>query len=242
MFRYVSLGCDCQVNHQIGLVQERGPTHFFDWIASPLDGLIHLLEQDFVDILDFRNLVPFYVENRMFGVIDTKYRVDFHHDFARLDHENRLRVLGTYTRRAQRFRQLFDAGSPPTYFIRRADLRDRDQSDQAALRLLDLLKSRRKDVRLLYLHEDAHRPVGLAPGFRSAFLRQRRPFSWQGSNEAWKPILGRTALLPFEGDGDAFELPKVRMPRFERQASGGFQDPVSEARRRVLDAGGPLRH
>ncbi len=220
MFRYVSLGCDCQVNHQIGLVQERGPSHFFDWIANPLDGLVYLLEQDFANILDPRNLVPFYVENRMLGVIDTKYRMDFHHDFVRFDHENRQRVLEIYTRRAQRFRQLFDADGPPTYFIRRADLRDGDQSDQAALRLLDLLKSYRKDVRLLFLHEDPHRPVGLAPGFRSAFLRQRQPFFWQGSDGAWKAMFSKTALLPFEGDGDAFELPKARTPRFEQQVSG----------------------
>ena len=214
MFRYVSLGCDCQVNYQISLVQERGPTHFFDWIANPLDGLICIIEQDFANILDARNLIPFYVENRMFGVIDTKYRMDFHHDFARFDNESRQLVLETYTRRAQRFRQLFDANSPPTYFIRRADLRDKDQSDQAALQLLDLLKSYRKDVRLLYLHEDMHRPVGFAPGFRSTFLGQRQPFIWQGNNEAWKVILSRTALLPFAGDGDAFRLPMAKVPRF----------------------------
>ena len=217
MFRYVSLGCDCQVNYQISLVQERGPTHFFDWIANSLDGLMHLIERDFANILDARKLVPFYLENRMLGVIDTEYQMGFHHDFVRLDDENRQVVFETYTRRAQRFRQLFDANSPPTYFIRRADLRDKDHSDQAALRLLDLLKSYRKDVRLLYLHEDPHRPVGVEPGFRSAFLRQKQPFFWQGNDDAWKVILSRTALLPFAGDRDAFRLPMAKVPRFGEQ-------------------------
>ena len=232
MFRYVSLGCDCQVNYQISLVQERGPTHFFDWIANPLDGLIRIIERDFSNILDPRNLFPFYVENRMFGVIDTEYRMDFHHDFARFDDENRKSVLEIYTRRAERFRQLFAADSPPTYFVRRADQRDNDQSDRAALRLLDLLKSYRKDVRLLYLHEEPRRPVGFAPGFRSALLEQRQPFSWQGNNDAWKSMFGRIALLPFEGDGDALELPKPKLPRFERQVADSIQD--SEASTALL--------
>lgn len=214
MFRYVSLGCDCQVNYQISMVQDRGPTNFFDWIAVSLEGLTRLIEEDFAGILRADRLSPFYVENRLLGVIDTHFQADFHHDFLRMDEENRLRVLATYTRRAARFRQLFHPDSPPTYFVRRADQRDSDHGDAKAIQLLDLLQCYRKDVRLLYLHEDTRRSLGFAPGFRSAPLKQMEPFFWTGHDQAWSLVFQRTALKPFPTDGRAFPLPAIALPRF----------------------------
>lgn len=214
MFRFVSLGCDCQPVFQINKLQGQGATHFFDCIGSTLDGLIGLLDDDFRGLMTADSLVPYYIDNRLYAVLDKHRGLDFTHDFARLDQQSIMRAAKIYALRTRWFLELFDEDSPPTYFVRRADLRDPDHGDDRALALLDRLKSRRKDVRLLYLHEDRQRPPGFAPGYRSSFLPQREEFFWHGLDSAWTFALNRTAVMPYGDDGPAFPLPLQKPPRF----------------------------
>ena len=213
MFRFVSLGCDCQPAHQINLIQNASAAHFFDWLGSPIVGVSSLIGADFDGVLQAKNLHPYVRENIVYAVIDTKFGLDFSHDFSRLDQENIKRVQDIYGLRARWFADLFDEENPPTYFVRRSDIRDIDNSDDAAIRLLAQLQERRRDVRMLYLHDDYTRPPGFAPGFRSAYLPQPQPFHWHGLQPAWSDALKRVALEPYAGDGDAFPLPK-RRPKF----------------------------
>ena len=213
MFRFVSLGCDCQPAHQINLIQDARAAHFFDWLGSPLAGVSRLLESDFDGVLLEKNLHPYVRENIVYAVVDTQFGIDFSHDFSRLHKEDITRVQDIYRLRARWFGELFDEENPPTYFVRRSDLRDIDNSDDAALALLAQLQERRKDVRLLYLHDDYTRPPGFAPGFRSVYLPQPHPFHWHGLQSAWTDALKRVAMEPYAGDGEAFPLPR-RRPQF----------------------------
>lgn len=155
MFRFVSLGCDCQVAAQINKQQPSGVTHFFDWLGCTIPGLMTLIEKDFEGFLDEKNLHPFFINNALRTVIDFKYSVDVTHDLHSLQPQEVSRVRANYAMRARWFRELFDEDSPPTYFVRRWDGRDPDDSDAGPLALLSMLRERRSDVRLLYLHGEA---------------------------------------------------------------------------------------
>lgn len=214
MFRFVSLGCDCQAALQIGKYQGVGVPHFFDWVGSTLDGVARLIDTDFSGFLNEANLYWLYSDCRLKTVIDTSFEIDVSHDFKRQDRQELQRVRDLYRIRARWFQEPFDEDSPPTYFVRRWDPRDHDDGDDAALALLALLRSRRRDVRLLYLHEDRTRPPRAAPGYRSVFLQQQDPPHWVGIDAAWTHVLSRTAISFYAEDGDAFALPVSRVPRF----------------------------
>lgn len=219
MFRFVSLGADCQPALHINRHQQQDVPHFFDWIGAPMEGVHRLIETEFEGVLQPGNLHPYCRENIIYAVVDTVFRLDFSHDFTSLDPRSIKTVQDQYRLRARWFMELFDEDSPPTYFVRRSDLRDQDSGDDAALRLLALLQSRRKDVRLLHLHDDPKRPAGFAPGFRSAFLPQPSPFHWKGLDTAWDHVLRRVALTGYAGDGAAFPLPRLNVPNFCRSAA-----------------------
>lgn len=214
MYRFISLGCDCQPAWQIKRYQTARVTHFFDDIGSRLSGVKKLLEADFSDLLQESNLHPLYIESRLVTVIDTHYGLDFTHSFTSFSQKDLARVRAEYTLKARWFRELFDEESPPTYFIRRWDPRDGEGGDDEALELLSMLRSRRKDVRLLYLHGDKTAGVRFAPGFRSAYLEQPEPNFWRGLNSAWNHVIRETAVSPYEEDGEAFAFLPRRVPRF----------------------------
>ncbi|MGI4795871.1 MAG: DUF1796 family putative cysteine peptidase, partial [Janthinobacterium lividum] len=201
MFRFISLGCDSQSAIHIQKRQPSTVTHFFDQLGSTLHGVMKLIEDDFQGFLDEQNLLPLFAENALQAVIDCKYKIDVLSSVHNLDDMNFARVRSVYRQRAQWFRDLFSDESPPTYFVRRWDGRDPDDSDDDPLALLAMLQKRRDDVRLLYLHADPTRPPRAAPGFRSAFLPQPDPAIPHARDLAWQDALLGTAMSRIVDDG-----------------------------------------
>lgn len=212
MYRFVSLGCDCQAAWQLRRYQASRVVHVFDDIGSRLVGVKRLLETDFAHLL--RDLHPVFIEGRLVTVIDTRYRLDFTHAFHGFAEKDIARVRTEYTLKARWFRELFDEDSPPTYFIRRWDPRDGESRDDEAVELLDMLQSRRRDCRLLYLHGDKTAGIRYAPGFRSAYLQQPENGFWRGLDAAWNHAIREVAVSPYEEDGEAFGFAPRRVPRF----------------------------
>lgn len=214
MFRFVSLGCDRQSAFQIDRHQGVGVSHFFDRVGSTLDGAARLIDADFVGFLEDAGLYWLYADSGLRTVIDTSFEIDVTHEFRRQDRMELQRVRALYRIRARWFRELFDEDSPPTCFVRRWDARDRGDADDAPLALLALLRSRRRDVRLLYLHEDETRPLRVAPGCRSVFLPQQNPADRAGLDSAWRRVLSDAAGSVHGEDGNGFALPVRGVPRF----------------------------
>ena len=214
-FRFISLGTDCQPALQISIHRPNNVMHLFDWLAVPIRRLIALIENDFEGFLEPDNLHPFFIENKLTAVFDTRYRIDFNHDFATFDAADISRVRRLYGLKIRWFRELLDEpDEPPSYFIRRWDVRDGPEDETVAVELFDLLRRRRRDIRLLYLHNDPSRPPVKRNGYRSHFLRPPQPFIWKGDFPAWRHILCQFALEPDTDRGDAFALPLSRVPRF----------------------------
>ena len=214
-FRFISLGTDCQPAFQISVHRPNNVMHLFDWLAVPIRQLVRLIENDFEDFLHTDNLHPFFIENKLTAVFDTKYRIDLAHDFIMFDAADIARVRGLYELKIRWFRELLDeADEPPSYFIRRWDVRDGPEDETVAVELFELLKRRRRDIRFLYLHNDPSRLPAKRNGYRSHFLRSPQPFIWKGDFHAWRHILRQFALEPEADDGEAFALPPFRAPRF----------------------------
>ncbi|WP_419728933.1 DUF1796 family putative cysteine peptidase [Lichenicola sp.] len=230
-FRFVSLGSDCQAGHQLRRVQVSNTSGVFDFVTTQTRHLIRLIENDFAGFLDLENMFPVYHDVTFIGAVDTRYRIGFNHDFAKLDKEDVDYVRTLYSMRIRWFRNLFDPRRPPPYFIRRHHPRDGYADESLAIALFELLRKKRSDIRFLYLHGDPERREFMMDGFRSAFLRQHEPFAWQGDDAAWTEILGHFAIKPFAGDRIAFPLPEM-LPEMRPEAQPEMRpEPRPETRK-----------
>jgi hypothetical protein len=213
-FRFLSLGSDCQVAHHISHIKPNTIPHFFDWLATPIQSLIRLIENDFEGFAEPENLHPFFLGNRIMTVVETRYRVDLTHDFGDFTPASVERVRQGYRLKIRWLREMLDdPDEMPTYFIRRWDTRDGPENEADARRLFGLLRQRRRDIRFLYLHRDRTRGAVKENGYRSRYLPDLNE-DWRGDHEAWRDVLSRFAVEAGPDDGAAFALPVRRKPRF----------------------------
>lgn len=109
---FVSLGPNCSIGDFLRDSRLRKAAYPFDWITSyDLEGVIQLLDEDFLHFLDDDFLVPFDSYSKL---VNLHYHLEFIHDgdFVEL-------IKAKYTRRIERFRNLNQCGRT-VYFIRRA--------------------------------------------------------------------------------------------------------------------------
>ena len=188
MLRFISLGADCQPAQQI---QKNGrrEKHFFDWLSTPINSVIRLIENDFEHYLRLEDLVPDQDRHKLYKVTDKYNQIDFAHDFEAFDERNIKAVQARYEYLADKFRSLFDdATEDPPFFVRRWHPIDGPENEGLALQLHRALRARRHDIRLLYLHNDGSRKEIVLENYRSAFLAQ--PFEgWEGDSIAWSYLL-----------------------------------------------------
>jgi len=175
---------------------------------------VRLLDHDFAGLLHESNLHPWYYNETLYGVVETRYDIDFDHDFDRFDSVALQHVRSDYAIRVRWFLELFDAEEDPVYFVRRYHPRDGEEDERKSLRLFDKLRERRPDLRFLYLHADRSRAPRFEDGYRSTFVGQHDPFQWRGDQHAWHYILSHFALRPFKGDHQTFPLPERKAVRF----------------------------
>ena len=108
---FISLGWNCLVASSMskhGLRSASGP---FDWCKSSFKGVIELLDNDFEEFLDYKNLEV----NENKHVVDIKYNIEYVHDFAQSIDEQYEEVKCKYFRRIYRFREMIQQ---KTCFIR----------------------------------------------------------------------------------------------------------------------------
>lgn len=116
MFSHVvSLGFFCSVALELERVNLRSQSGPFDWTISELAGVRKLIEDHFIDLLN-----PLYlVQNEQYPYIisNTKYQVDFYHDFKpELTISEQLPAITIkYERRIATFYEMI---KEPTLFVR----------------------------------------------------------------------------------------------------------------------------
>lgn len=212
-FRFVSLGGDCQTAMQIKLMTSKHVTGFFDSIGSPISTVISLIETGFVDPLPMARLEPVHVGGRLERVIDRGTGLQFVHDFPDFEPGTIAAIQARYRLQARWLMQSFDADEPPSYFIRRWSEFDGPEDERQAMRLFDVLRARRPDIRLLYLHQDRTRPPRNFGAYRSTYLSPTVSGNWVGDIAEWRALLHGFAMLP--GGDQGFPLRAPKRPRFE---------------------------
>eukprot|EP00450_Noctiluca_scintillans_P003071 CAMPEP_0194502732 /NCGR_PEP_ID=MMETSP0253-20130528/26871_1 /TAXON_ID=2966 /ORGANISM="Noctiluca scintillans" /LENGTH=612 /DNA_ID=CAMNT_0039344935 /DNA_START=44 /DNA_END=1879 /DNA_ORIENTATION=+ len=92
---FVSLGCFCAVAHALQSLGLKQFTYPFDWNRSPLDGVVHCLETDFSDFLDYGFARDEGHKGKLFG--GTAWGGSFwHHDLTK------TKVRADFSRRTDR--------------------------------------------------------------------------------------------------------------------------------------------
>ena len=207
-FRFVSLGSDCQTAAQINGLRNLPARHFFETVGCPIAKTFELLECDFRDLLLPENLLPVYHDEVLNRVIDLRYHLHFVHDFQELSPSEIKAVRDRYELRARWFRELLEPDEEPVYFVRRWHPMDGPEDESLAARLYEFLRSSRRDIRFLYLHNDPSRPERASGAYRSAYLAPPANPSWTGNNQAWRRALRVLAVTPDDcPDGFPLQVP-----------------------------------
>lgn len=199
MFRFVSLGSDRQTAAQIAGLKYTPNIDFFDVLTVPIRLVIELVENEFRGLLQPENLLPVYVDDGLVGVLDVHYRIEFIYDFTTFSPQETDVVRARYEAKAIRFLELFQPDATPPYFVRRWHPRDGVEDETEPMRFFEMLRERRRDVRMLYLHRDPARPEFISGNYRSAYLPPPAVPDWTGNTEVWRYMLDDFAV---RGDGN----------------------------------------
>lgn len=143
---FIGLGCFCAVSYGLQALDLKKKTYPFDWLRSPMDGIVHLLETDFEDFLTFTTARPSAASAAETVFAQARWGGSFWHHVP----EN-PQTAADFTRRIERLLGLTDDVVAPRRVFVRA-LNSTRELEQAP-RLLQLLREALpgKDVRLLLL-------------------------------------------------------------------------------------------
>ena len=75
----ISLGHFCAVASELERLGYRDASLPFDWLITPFESVMHMIETNFNDFLVLENLKR--DEKRKYIIKDTKYNIAFYHDY-----------------------------------------------------------------------------------------------------------------------------------------------------------------
>lgn len=200
MATFVSLGHHCQAAYQIRRVSvPRARAQFFDWLVTPHDGLIALLQNRFCGFLIKENLLTRGARGKYHDVTDVRFRTRLLHDFplsVSLDDglgavQRKYRVL------ADRFLAL---PRRELIFIRYVEPEHCCQSEAQELHTV-LAAQFGRDCRLVIASDQSPGERWHVQGVKAFQLAQPEPYIWSGLNAAWDALfsaaLDHTEAAPY---------------------------------------------
>ena len=201
----ISLGYRCQVAQQLGFNGLRTAAYPFDWLITPFNSLYKLIDFEFVDFFDKKNLqlrTHFYYEDdgghlrdpRYLHVWEKKYNVLFRHHFQ--FNENYLDaydiIREKYKRRIQRFYDTLRSGKY-IYFFRRVITK------KQAIILTDLIGKKFPELAYTLVAIDYTQEVQEKwdiPNVRNYYLPIPVPYDRDGDHAKWWEIFNDLGLIP----------------------------------------------
>ena len=188
--RFISIGGDCQVAHQVRRLRPNDyEKHFFDWMVCPLTSATRLIEERFEHLLHEEDLVADLNASspHPYKVVDSFNDIWLLHDYEVFDKENVIRVKAKYNYLAEKFNSLLQ-NDDRNCFIRVYHKHDKEAGHLEARKLLSVLQGRNPSSRLLYLHQNVDSSDVIDGAFRSTYA-PATPGHWQGDDLAWSRIL-----------------------------------------------------
>lgn len=185
--RFIGIGGDCQVSHNLKRTQSTYEKHFFDWLVVPSASVINLIETDFKSILIENNLEPLFRGDKLERVTDKQYNIWYMHDFKSLEKSDVENVQQKYRYLADKFMGVL-ASQEPICFVRRWHPLDGPENDASAEKLLKAIRKKSKKASLLYVHQDGSRPLICKRNFTSVVIKDVVG-DWRGDEQAWEKHL-----------------------------------------------------
>lgn len=100
----ISLGYNCSNASSMAKNGFRSFSGPFDWCVIPYDALIHFLETNFSDFLEYDNLQLMSGEDKCFN--DIKYKLTFPHEIKKSLQDDFSNIKDKYNRRIDKFRSI----------------------------------------------------------------------------------------------------------------------------------------
>lgn len=154
MFDYIiSLGWFCGTAASMKKYGFRSFSGPFDWLMTPLDSVVYLLESDFEGFLNRNNLIelqprPEYPTRKEF--YDTALGISFQHDLVNGLDKDYEAIAEKYNRRIKKIRK---AVNSKTLFIRAIwNQNECDYINKNREMIEEIIKKGNKESRIIYLH------------------------------------------------------------------------------------------
>jgi hypothetical protein len=187
MASFVSLGSHCQAAYQIRRVSvPRAKAQFFDWLVTPHDGLIALLQNRFGEFLTKENLLVRGAHGRYHDVVDVLFGIKLLHDFPRSVSlaDGLSAVQQKYRVLAGRFLAL---PHKDLIFIRHVEAEHCCRSEAEELHAV-LATHFGRDCRLIIASDQLPSEPWHIQGVKAFQLAQPKPYIWRGLDAAWDAL------------------------------------------------------
>lgn len=193
--RIISLGRACDIAYQIRRVFNQAEAYPFDWLVTPMSGLIKVIQSDFDGFIDADHL-----EIRDNRVVNQESNIVFFHDFEEQQiptfKQALPQVMDKYKRRIERWRTVVNSGNPILFVKGSNDTSLGVITEDQARLIYDTLTQ-------AYPHCDVHLlcqnvpEAGIAPqrigNIRIDNVRKPASAAWSGDDAAWSEMLTRHA-------------------------------------------------
>lgn len=150
--RFVSLGGDCQVSHQIRRATATDASLFFDWLITPIRSIKPLIERGFGDVFAPERIRWGSVPSSNLTAEDTLGNIHSWHHFHSQDADRVTETVDNLRRHGARFADILNDGAP-VVFVRRWHYVDGDDKLEVALELCQFLTAIKPNSAFLYLRE-----------------------------------------------------------------------------------------
>jgi hypothetical protein len=190
----VSLGCACQPAHQIRRALGLTSAHVFDWIVTPDQALVTLIESD---------LDGFFSRDRLGvgssdAITDLPTDTRFIHEFPKGSDMNvqHAHHAGRYAMLVRRWRTMLRSRQR-VLFVRQHGWEPDPRRAAARLQRVITAQAPRLHFAILYLTNDPADDVSWGlEGIINRYLTQPEPYDWRGDDAAWERLLGDALVEP----------------------------------------------
>jgi predicted glycosyltransferase len=190
--RLVGIGRSCQCPHQLRRITGDNTAAYFDWLGTPMPGLLEVLRRDFTNCFERKDLV---ISPDRTTVLHREHKLSYRHLFAHIrgtqiidpaaldreyeDKRTKMKVLAE--------RWIESIQREPTLFVRHDEITEEDArllfeqlARQAISNRVELLVILPPGNSWVSTHPSIHVATGIPPS---------GPGNWQGDDAQWDAVI-----------------------------------------------------
>ncbi len=221
----ISLGHFCGVASELEKLGYREASLPFDWLITPFDSLMIMINTHFNGFLNIDNLVR--DEKKPYIVLDKKYNIAFYHDFSmrKSIKEQVDTVRKKYERRIERFYKYI---TETTLFIRYIETKQEyDYLSENYNYVIGVLREYNKDNNLILISKDIKQDkLFLYTVYKSGIPKRHNPQKFVKENAE---LLNKLKTLPY-----CEEKKRLNLKRYRKSLPKKMFNKIKKFFKRVL--------